>query len=153
MYTLMIAMNICSNRAALSGPALAELEARYEAVAQGPINRFLYHRALWRWSGVASYQYILSRRNFSRTDNDLKVRVENRRVYSAFELTGDSSRPVPIADRALTIDAYFELIYLALLENPETISVEYHPIYGYPISLALDQRAQRVVGQAEYLIA
>lgn len=153
MYTLMIAMNICSNGAALSGPALAELETRYETGNQGPISRFLYHRALWRWSGFASYQYILSRRGCSRTEKDLKVRVENRRVCSAFELGGDSSEALSAPGRALTIDDYFDLIYRALLENPETISVEYHHLYGYPISLALDLRSQEALRQAEYLIA
>lgn len=154
MYTLMIAMNICSNGAALSGPALAELEARYEAGDQGPLNRFLYHRALWRWSGFASYQYILSRRGGSLRENDLKVRVENRRVSSAFELGGNNSEAVSSAGGpALTIDDYFELIYKALLENPETISVDYHPLYGYPISLAVDLRDQRLAARAEYLTA
>lgn len=152
MYTLMIAMNICSNGAALSGPALAELEARYEAGDQGPINRFLYHRALWRWSGFASYQYTLSRRGL-RTENDLKVRVENRRVYSAFELGGDNSEAVSAVSHALTIDNYFELIYRAMLENPETISVEYHPLYGYPNSLAIDLRSRDALCQAKYLTA
>lgn len=153
MYTLMIAMNICSNGVAISEPALAELETRYEAGNQGPINRFLYHRALWRWSGFSSYQYILSRRGRLHTEKDLKVRVENRRVCSAFELGGERSEAVSAAGRAFTIDDYFDLIYRALRENPETISVEYHPLYGYPISLALDLRSQGALRQAEYLIA
>lgn len=153
MYTLMIAMNICSNGTALSETALAELEARYEAGNQDALNRFFYHRALWCWSGFASYQYILSRRGRSFSENDLKVRVENRQVYSAYELGGDSSKLVSATGPALTMDDYFELIYRALLESPETISVEYHPLHGYPISLALDLRGQKLALQSEYLIA
>lgn len=153
MYTLMIAMNICSNGAGLSGPALAELEAQYEATDQGPINRFLYHRALWRWSGFASYQYVLGRRHYSRPRNELKVRVENRQVHSAFELGDDSRDAMPVDGRGLTIDDYFELIYKALRENPDTVAVEYHPLYGYPISVALSLDDQKSDIQANYLIA
>ncbi len=153
MYTLKIAMNICSNGAALSDAVLAELEACYEAGDQGPLNRFLYHRALWRWSGFASYQYILSRRGRALTEHDLKVRVEDRRVCSAYKLDGDASEAVSAEGPALTIDDYFEFIYRALIEGPETIAVEYHPLYGYPISLALNLHGQEFLTQAEYLIA
>lgn len=135
MYALMIAMNICSDGTPPSAEKCLELAKRYRP-DDGPMGRFLYHRALWRHSGFDTYQYTLSRRCFAMPESDVRVRVEAGRVVSAFTLPEEGRREAPL-DEALNMDEYFEQIRHALAADPTSVAVEYHPVHGYPLSISI----------------
>lgn len=135
MYTLMIAMNICSNGLPVRQEALANQERLLQEDG-GPLARLWYHRALWRLRGFGSYQYTLSWRGMPASSRDLRVRVEAGEVVSVFTL-GQNSQPRTLPAEACSIDDYFQLIGEALTADPGSVVVDYHSFHGYPSSIAM----------------
>ncbi|MDQ2075730.1 DUF6174 domain-containing protein [Marinimicrobium sp. ABcell2] len=136
MYTLMIAMNICSDGKPVSSSILADLQHRYLRDPANPLSQLQYHRALWRLRDYDRYQYILRRRCFALPEPDLKVRVEAGQVQAVFCLP-EGSELSPQPSEALCIEEHFEQIARALRTDPASVRVEYDSVSGYPLSIAV----------------
>ncbi|UZJ44575.1 DUF6174 domain-containing protein [Marinimicrobium sp. C6131] len=134
MHKLMISMNIASNGQAREPEALLELRRRVRDVNTSPEEALYVHWQLWQMSGFDSYQFTLSRCG-SVGCNDIRVKVSGGAVISAHEL--GSGRLCSAAEVG-TVDDYFRWIEAELYGKPRTPQTVYHPLYGYPLSFALE---------------
>lgn len=145
MQTFMISMNIASNGDAPQPQTLLELRRRVRDWSYGPESELAYHRQLWRLSGFDNYQFTLSRRGGGLPSADIRVRVVAGQVVSAHYL--DTGAPVVTGEAIGTIEDYFYELGQALRQGGGQVRVEYHSLYGYPLSFCL---GESLVKQTEH---
>ena len=92
-------------------------------------------RALWADAGFADYQMTLTRSCFCPEDfrGPFAVSVEDETVTEVEFQGRDLS-----TDRALTVEALFDLLQDAYDQGAARVDVTYHPTLGYPMSLYID---------------
>jgi hypothetical protein len=90
------------------------------------------HWQLWRLQQIHDYQYVWAERCFCRGGGQgpYLVQVRNDAVFRVWSIAGDSLLP---NNRGTTIDDLFDLT-----ESGLTVEVDYHPVLGYPMSIAID---------------
>lgn len=145
MQTFMISMNIASNGDAPEPQVLLELRRKVRDWSYNAESRLAYHRQLWQLSGFDSYQFTLSRRGGGFPSEDIRVRVVAGQVVSAHHL--ETGAPVITSEAIGTVEDYFQSLEHALRQGGGQVRVEYHSLYGYPLSFCL---SESLVGQSEH---
>ena len=107
-------------------------------------------RARWAASGPGAYRMTLHRSCFCPEDyrGPFAVTVRNGTVASV-EMAG---RSLP-ADRAVTVDALFDLLAEAYAEDAELVRVTYDDALGYPTELYIDRSAQMADEEIGYTVS
>lgn len=106
-------------------------------------------RARWAASGPDAYTMTQSRSCFCPRDvtGPFEVTVRDGAVTS---VTLDGA-PVP-TDRAVTVDALFDLIAEAHARSAAEVRVSYHPSLGYPTEIWIDYDRQMADEEAGYAV-
>ncbi|WP_027330507.1 DUF6174 domain-containing protein [Marinimicrobium agarilyticum] len=145
MQTFMISMNIASNGDAPEPQTLLELRRKVRDWSYSAESELVYHRQLWQLSGFDSYQFTLSRRGGGLPAADIRVRVSEGQVVSAHHL--ETGAPVITGDAIGTVEDYFWELEQALRQEGGQVRVEYHSLYGYPLSFCV---SESLLGQSEH---
>lgn len=146
MQTFMISMNIASNGDAPEPQTLLELRRKVRDWSScSAQSQLAYHRQLWELSGFDNYQFTLSRRGGGFPSEDIRVRVVAGQVVSAHHL--ETGAPVISGEAVGTVQDYFQDLEHALRQGGQQVRVEYHSLYGYPLSFRL---SESLVGQSEH---
>lgn len=139
MDRLMISMNIASNGQAEEPEALLALRRRVRDVNPSPEEALYIHWQLWQLSGFDAYQFTLSRCG-SVGCHDIRVNVAAGAVVAAHEL--GTGRPHAAAEVG-SVDDYFRWLASELNHTGRKPPTVFHPLYGYPLSFALQQAHSR----------
>lgn len=141
----MISMNIASNGDAPEPQALLELRRRLRDRSYTPESELAYYRQLWQLSGFDNYQFTLSRRGGGFPSADIRVRVVGGQVAGAHHL--ETGTPVVVGEAIGTMEDYFLELEQALKRGEGEVRVEYHSLYGYPLSFCL---SKSLAGESEH---
>jgi hypothetical protein len=95
--------------------------------------RFDQAKNQWRSHGIADYQYTLEQLCFCPRISAI-VTVRGGQVDSV-EPTGGGTAP----QSAHTVEGLFSLIQRYAAQKPDRFAVEYHPSWGHPTSISVDQ--------------
>lgn len=124
--------------------------AQTARVPDGPPETLAEAQALWADADLDAYRMTLSRSCFCPPEyrGPYEVVVEEGRVQTVvYEGEG-----VP-DDRALTVEALFDLLNEAYEQKAARIDVTYHPALGYPTSLYIDYSEQMADEEVGYTVA
>jgi hypothetical protein len=122
--TLLLALTVaCSDATGPSNPADALAEAR----------------STWLRSGIADYQYTITRGCECTPESvgPVVIEVRNHQVQTRRYLTGTTVDP-QFADLFATVPELFELINDAIQEPAAGLAVRYNAQYGYPETIQID---------------
>jgi hypothetical protein len=112
-----------------------------EAGSSDAVEDLQRARAAWEAAAIEDYDLTMRRLCFCWTPIDVTVVVRGgERVSVLYESEGTLA-PVPaeITEYYPTVDELFERIDRALREDADEVRVSYHPGFGYPVDLWIDQ--------------
>ncbi len=95
--------------------------------------------AKWERSGFETYRYRFERRCFCGLSSEpMFILVSNESVWSVTNAATGEAIEEGHGDFYLTVDGLFDTIRDAIDRDAHKLSVVYHHVYGYPISVDID---------------
>ena len=100
----------------------------------------------WEQQGPSDYQFEFQRLCFCLPEATIPVRitVDQGNVAAVVRIPG--GEPVDSADVArffdITVDSLFGVVGHAIAVRADHLTVEYHPVYGYPTDITIDYDVQ-----------
>jgi hypothetical protein len=119
-----------------------------------PVAEFEHHRALWNALGITTYELEFQRLCYCPPEftRPYVVEVENGVIVAVRR--GDTGEAVdPGAwDRVHSVDSMFDLLEGALDGGADEVLATYHPEYGYPAEIHIDDILMAVDDEVSYYL-
>src|SRR5262245_17124117 len=126
-----------------SGNSRADLRDQQQLLDQ--------NAARWRDANLSTYQYVYERSCFCVPHDHLVIFVVNKQVSEAFRIpSGTYLTPQELAT-VRSVDGLFALAQDAINRRVASLSVTYHPQYGYPELIRIDNTADAVDDEVSYV--
>lgn len=112
------------------------------------------NRAKWEQASIASYDFQLRIGCFCPPDNTRPVDLEvEDGVAVSIEYTDEPKTvTTDFFQRADTIEKLFAIIQDAIDAEADSLTVEYHATYGYPVSITIDPIELAVDEEIAYFV-
>ena len=100
-------------------------------------SRLRTARAKWAHQQIPAYRFTYGRSCFCPGTAPIVIEVRNDAVTAAFHEASDEPLPYH-PDLLPTVADLFDIIDRAITQRVDLLEVDYHPLLGYPTSIAID---------------